>query len=97
MENHELVLATYETLDFLGELPILTGEDHFWPSGRAIVPCHIFELPKDDFWQLPSKCPSVTMRVLRTMSQRMQDVQSLYKQHEKLTALGTLAAGLPTR
>ena len=28
------------------------------------------------------------------MAQRMQDVQSLYKQNEKLVALGTLAAGL---
>lgn len=94
MENHELVLATYETLDFFGELPILTGEDHFWASGRATVSCHIFELPKADFWHLLSQCPSVTMRVLSTMAQRMQDVQTLYKQREKLTALGTLAAGL---
>ncbi|MEM1255426.1 MAG: ATP-binding protein [Cyanobacteria bacterium P01_H01_bin.21] len=94
MENHELVLATYNTLDFFGELPILTGEAHYWASGRAIVPCHIFELTKANFWQLLSKHPTVTMRVLNTMTQRMQDVQSLYKQQEKLTALGTLAAGL---
>ena len=94
MESHELVLATYENLDFFGELPILTGEEHFWASGRAITPCHIFELPKADFWQLLSLCPSVTMGVLSTMAQRMQDVQTLYKQQEKLTALGTLAAGL---
>lgn len=94
MGNHELVLATYRTLDFFGELPILTGEAQFWASGRAIVPCHIFELPKADFWQLLSRCSSVTRRVLSTMAQRMLDVQSLYKQNEKLVALGTLAAGL---
>ncbi len=94
MGDHELVLATYQTLDFFGELPILTGEAQFWASGRAIIPCHIFELPKAAFWQLLSRCPSVTRRVLSTMAQRMLDVQSLYKQNEKLAALGTLAAGL---
>lgn len=94
MTDHELVLATYQTLDFFGELPILTGEAQFWASGRAISPCHIFELPKAAFWQLLSRCPSVTRRVLSTMAQRMLDVQSLYKQNEKLVALGTLAAGL---
>ncbi|NER79914.1 MAG: cyclic nucleotide-binding domain-containing protein [Leptolyngbya sp. SIO1D8] len=94
MGDHELVLATYQTLDFFGELPILTGEEHFWASGRAISPCHILELPSAAFWQLLSRCPSVTRRVLSTMAQRMLDVQSLYKQNEKLVALGTLAAGL---
>ena len=52
MANRELVLATYKTLDFFGELPILTGEERFWASGRAIAPCHIFELPKAAFWEL---------------------------------------------
>lgn len=94
MANHELVLTTYKTLDFFGELPILTGEERFWASGRAIAPCHIFELPKAAFWELLSRYPSVTRRVLSTMAQRMQDVQSLYKHNEKLVALGTLAAGL---
>ena len=94
MVNQELVLDTCNARDLFGELPILTGEDHFWASGRAVTPCHIFELPKDAFWQLLSRCPSVTMQVLSKMAQRMQDVQSLHKQHEKLAALGTLAAGL---
>ncbi|MEM9152497.1 MAG: ATP-binding protein [Cyanobacteria bacterium P01_F01_bin.3] len=94
LETHELVLTTYNTLDFFGELPILTGEEKFWASGRAVVPCHIFELPKAAFWQLLSRCPSVTIKVLSTMAQRMQDVQTIYKHNEKLAALGTLAAGL---
>ena len=57
MDNQELVLATYNARDLLGELPILTGEEHFWASGRAVTPCHILELPKDAFWQLLSCCP----------------------------------------
>ncbi|MEO1521170.1 MAG: ATP-binding protein [Cyanobacteria bacterium J06633_2] len=94
MADHELVLATYKTLDFFGELPTLTGKENFWASGRAISPCHIFELPNAAFWELLSRSPSVTRRVLSTMAQRMHDVQSLYKHNEKLAALGTLAAGL---
>ena len=94
MNDRELVLATYKNRDLFGELPILTGEDKFWASGRAVTRCHIFELPKDAFWQLLSRCPSVAMRAIGDMARRMQDVQSLYKQREKLAALGTLAAGL---
>ncbi len=92
--TRELVLATYKTRELFGELPVLTGEARFWASGRAIVPSHIFELPKAAFWQLLARCPSVAMQVLGTMARRMQDVQSLYQQQEKLAALGTLAAGL---
>ncbi|MEO0458232.1 MAG: ATP-binding protein [Cyanobacteria bacterium P01_A01_bin.114] len=94
MADHELVLATYSARELFGELPILTGEEQFWASGRAVTACHIFELPKHAFWQLLCRCPSVTMQVLSTMAQRMQTVQSLYQQREKLVALGTLAAGL---
>ena len=87
--NQELVLATYQTHDLFGELPVLTGEDYFWASGRAIAHCHIFELPKGVFWQLLSRCPSVTMRVLSTMAQRMQAVQSLYQ----LSGFGHVSSG----
>jgi signal transduction histidine kinase len=92
--EQELVLATFKPKDLFGELPVLTGEEYFWASGRAVTRSHIFELPKDAFWQLLSSCSCVTTAILSTMARRMQDVQTLYQQREKLAALGTLAAGL---
>ena len=92
--NQEVVLATYEAKTLFGELPLLLGDTHFWASGRAVTRCHIFELPNATFWEMLSSCTCVMTSILRTMAERLQAVQSLSQQREKLVALGTLAAGL---
>lgn len=92
--EQELVLATYNPKELFGELPVLTGDEYLWASGRAVTRCHVFELPKEAFWQLLSSCSCVMTAILSTMAKRMQDIQTLYQQREKLAALGTLAAGL---
>ncbi|MBW4512770.1 MAG: cyclic nucleotide-binding domain-containing protein [Scytonematopsis contorta HA4267-MV1] len=92
--NQELVLAIYEPPSLFGELPILMGDEYFWASGRAVTESWIFELPKEAFWQLLSANACVSKFVLSTMAKRMQNVQVLLQQREKLAALGTLAAGL---
>ena len=92
--EQEVVLATYKAKELFGELPILTDEEYFWAAGRAVTHCHIFELPKEAFWELLSSCAKVTTKILSTMARRMQEVQTLSQQREKLAALGTLAAGL---
>lgn len=92
--DQELVLATYGSKTLFGELPVLMGDEYFWASGRAVTRCRIFELPKDAFWRLISTCACITTAIFRTMAERVQNVQSLLQQREKLAALGTLAAGL---
>jgi signal transduction histidine kinase len=92
--NQQLVLATYEPPTLFGELPVLMGQQTYWASGIAVTRSHIFEFPKEAFWRLLSTCSCVTASILSTMAQRMQDVQNLAQQREKLAALGTLAAGL---
>jgi len=92
--NQQLVLATYDTQTLFGELPVLMGQDTYWASGIAVKRSRIFELPKDAFWRLLSTCSCVTASILSTMAQRMQTVQAIAQQREKLAALGTLAAGL---
>lgn len=92
--NQEVILATYESKTLFGELPLLLGDTHFWAAGRAVTRCHILELPNQVFWQLLSSCTCVMIKILRTMAERMQAVQSISQQREKLVALGTLAAGL---
>lgn len=92
--EQELVLATYGPKTLFGELPILMGTTEFWATGRSLSNCHIFELGKDAFWQMLAKIPAVATAILRTMAERVQDLQSMSQQREKLIELGTLAAGL---
>lgn len=92
--DQELVLATYGPKTLFGELPILMGMTEFWASGRALSQCHILELGKDAFWQMLAKIPAVATAILRTMAERMQELQLMSQQREKLIELGTLAAGL---
>ncbi|WP_353930661.1 ATP-binding protein [Okeanomitos corallinicola TIOX110] len=92
--TQEIVLVTYGAKTFFGELPILTGETTYWACGKAVQPCHILELDKDKFWQMLATMPSVTTSILQTMAQRVQELQSMSQQREKLAALGTMAAGL---
>lgn len=92
--EQELVLATYGPKTLFGELPILMGMTEFWATGRALSNCHIFELGKDTFWQMLGKIPAVATAILRTMAERVQELQSMSQQREKLIELGTLAAGL---
>ncbi|AGY59195.1 sensor histidine kinase [Gloeobacter kilaueensis] len=92
--NQEILLVTHTERTLFGELPVLTGDPHYWAEGRALAPSRILELDKEDFWELLSSCRCVTTVILRTMAQRMQEVQALAQQRERLIALGTLAAGL---
>lgn len=92
--NQEIILATYQPKTLYGELPIMMGEKHFWASGRAVQKSHILEIPNHAFWEILSSCTCVMKEILRTMAQRLQDVQMMSQHREKLAALGTLAAGL---
>lgn len=94
IDNQEVLLAIYEPKTLFGELPVLMGQKYFWASGRAVSRCHIFELPLQVFWEMLSSCSCVMTAILRTMAERVLEVQTLSQHREKLVALGTLAAGL---
>lgn len=92
--NQELVLATYGPKTLFGELPILMGTPYYWASGRALSPCYILELSKETFWQMLATMPIVATAILRTTAERVQELQSMAQQREKLIELGALAADL---
>ena len=93
VDNQELVLATYDTGMFFGEVPLLAGTIHL-ASGQAVRRSHLYCLKENDFWQMLMICPSLRKVILGHMGNRMQELQMLSQQREKLLSLRTLAAGL---
>lgn len=93
IENREVILDTYCTDTFFGEVPLLAGTDHL-ASGQAVSKTRVYSIYKDDFWQMLVTYPSVRKKVLGLMASRLQELLMLSHNAEKLIALGTLAAGL---
>ncbi|MBD2103018.1 sensor histidine kinase [Leptolyngbya sp. FACHB-261] len=92
--QQELVLVTYGPKTLFGELPILTGTPYYWAGGRAVSECHILELPQAAFWQMLAMMPTVATSILRTMAERVQELQARAQQRGTLIELGSVAAGL---
>jgi signal transduction histidine kinase len=93
ISDRELILTNYSSDTFFGEVPLLAGTSH--PAGAiAIADSRVYSLREEDFWQMLMVFPSVRKTILGSMAKRMQELQMLSQHHEKLIALGTLAAGL---
>ncbi len=93
MASHDVLLNTYRQGTFFGEVPILLGTSYV-ASCQALSASHLLRLEKDSFWHMVTKCSEISRVILQKMAERVQDLQSVSQQHEKLIALGTLAAGL---
>jgi signal transduction histidine kinase len=76
-----------------GELPLLAGTPHPG-NAAALTDVTLFRINEDNFWQMLSDCVSVRKKILRNMSERLQEMNLLSFQREKLLSLGTMAAGL---
>ena len=89
----EVTINTYTPGDFFAEVPLLAGTP-FQATGRALTDVRLFLIPEDEFRRMLNAYPSFGARVLETMAQRVQILQSIAGQRERLDSLGTLAAGL---
>jgi CRP-like cAMP-binding protein len=89
----ETPLTTHHDGAFTGEVPLLTGTPYV-ATARALRQSHLLGMEAEDFHKMLSICPPVISLILSTLAQRMQMMESLIQQREKLVALGTLAAGL---
>jgi signal transduction histidine kinase len=66
----------------------------FLATGRALTDCRLFLIPDDLFRHLLTEHSSFGSKILKAMAERVQILQSVTGQRERLTSLGTLAAGL---
>ena len=89
----EMTINTYRAGDFFAEVPLLAGTP-FQATGRALTDVRLFLIPEAEFRRMLNAYPSFGQKVLETMAQRVQILQSIAGQRERLDSLGTLAAGL---
>jgi signal transduction histidine kinase len=92
-DGGETVLNVYTPGNFFAEVPLLAGSP-FMASGRALTDCRMFLIPNHLFRRLLSENGPFGHAILQTMAERVQLLQSVAGQREKLDSLGTLAAGL---
>jgi signal transduction histidine kinase len=93
VDGKEMVINNYTPGVFFGEVPLLAGTP-FLASGRALEDSRLFAIPEKVFRRMLTDYPTFGDTVLETMAQRVQILQSIAQERERLNSLGTLAAGL---
>jgi signal transduction histidine kinase len=76
-----------------GEVPLLSNIPNA-ATLRAVSHSCLAQFNEEAFWNLMTSCPEVRRSILGNMAARIQKIQSMTLQKEKMASLGTLAAGL---
>ncbi|MEO6816548.1 MAG: ATP-binding protein [Edaphobacter sp.] len=92
-EGKEMNLAPIPSGTAFGEVPLLSNTPNL-VSVRAKDPADLLQFDEEAFWKLMTSCPGVRKSILGNMAMRIQKLQSIAVQQEKMASLGTLAAGL---
>jgi signal transduction histidine kinase len=93
VDGGEVVISVFTPGTFFAEVPLLAGTP-FLATGRALTDCRLFLLPDEAFRHMLTANPAFSHTILETMAQRVQILQSIVVQREKLNSLSTLAVGL---
>ena len=93
VDGGEVVMNTYGSGEFFAEVPLLLGKP-FLATWRALADSRVFALPNETFRRMLTIHPSFSNAVLEMLAQRIQALYSVAQQRERLSSLGTMAAGL---
>jgi signal transduction histidine kinase len=86
-------MMTFGPGTFTGHELILLDSPYLG-SGRAFSRSHVLSWDNGTFWEMLGTIPSITRELLMITAQRVEILESTSRHHQKLAALGTLAAGL---
>jgi signal transduction histidine kinase len=93
VDGGEVVMNTYGSGEFFAEVPLLLGKP-FLATWRALADSRVFALPDETFRKMLASSSSFSNAVLEMLAQRIQALYSVAQQRERLSSLGTMAAGL---
>lgn len=91
--NQDVLLAVRGAGEVMGEMSLLDQTPRS-ATVRALLPSLVLEIDQEAFRRLVSASPSAALSILRTVTSRLRNTESMLRQSEKMAALGTLAAGL---
>jgi signal transduction histidine kinase len=91
--GQDVVLAVRGAGEFFGEMSLLDGAPRN-ASLRTLRDSHLLAVSQAAFGTLLSSSPSAPLSMLHTVTMRLRSTQTTLMQHEKMAALGTMAAGL---
>lgn len=89
----EVVIALRGRGEVMGEMALL-GETPRSATVKTNGIVKLLRLDKGSFQAVLRSSPEAALAILDTVTGRLRDTQSVLQHHEKLSALGTLAAGL---
>ena len=91
--GQQVYLAKFGQGEFLGEIPMLLGGP-FNGSVHAVTESLVCRFEPEAFWSIIEGCPAASILILRTLAERVQQVTAISTGLEKLSALGSLLAGV---
>lgn len=91
--QREVVIAVRGAGEVMGEMALLSDTPRS-ATVTALGPVRLLCLDKHAFQSVIRSSPEAALAILDTVTGRLRDTESMLRHHEKLSALGTLAAGL---
>src|SRR5919199_473025 len=91
--SSEVVIARRGTGDVIGEMSLLDQAPRS-ATVRALTHGRMFTINQESFNNLLAGSPSAAPAILRTVTSRLRNTESMLRQSEKMAARGTLAAGV---
>lgn len=91
--QQEIVLAVRGAGEVIGEISLLSKAPRN-ASVRMLQDSHLLKISQTMFQDLLASSPSAVLAILNTVTARLRSTESMLMQHEKMAALGTIAAGL---
>lgn len=91
--NTDVLLAVRGTNEIMGEMSLLENRPRT-ATVRVTRNSELVKISRQTFDKLINQNPAASLTILRTVSSRLRNSESMLRQNEKMAALGTLSAGL---